>query len=187
MRLPNFAPLGALLAIVLVAASPAIAAPVSFASALTQAFGVDDVGTMPDDVPDFDFFTHAPRADWIGTHVKIEDLADGSSRATLIAASASPLDELDALMAWSQDPQTLTSTWHSDGLELTVTTPRKIDKWGHVEPASTWAARHRQAVDAARVAFPPDPTVGIVIDPDQPCIPPVWPPEATGRVRVLVA
>lgn len=51
--------------------------------------------------------------------------------------------------------QKLTSTWtDTDGLGQEVCTPRLDD-----EPVQDWVNRHKEAVDAMKVAFPPQPLV----------------------------
>lgn len=51
--------------------------------------------------------------------------------------------------------QKTATTWVSEGLTHTVTTPRLE---GEAVPA--WAARHKEAVDGFKAAFPVDPPAG---------------------------
>ena len=52
------------------------------------------------------------------------------------------------------DSQTIASDWKSGGLHTVVTTPKKDG-----ESSNNWMLRHKQAVDAAKITFPPDATV----------------------------
>lgn len=47
--------------------------------------------------------------------------------------------------------QTLTNTWQSGGDAVTVTTTRQAN-----ETAAAFAARHKEAVDAAKEIYPPN-------------------------------
>ena len=47
----------------------------------------------------------------------------------------------------------LTTTWKHEGEDFSVNTPRLNAN----EPTAEWAARHRTAVAAMKVEFPPDP------------------------------
>ncbi len=51
--------------------------------------------------------------------------------------------------------QTLETTWVSDALTMTIKTPRKEG-----EASAEWMARHKEALDAAKVVFPVDPPAG---------------------------
>ena len=48
--------------------------------------------------------------------------------------------------------QTMSTSWKSGGVEMTLKTPRQDP-----ETAAAWMARHKEALDAAKVAFPVDP------------------------------
>jgi hypothetical protein len=47
--------------------------------------------------------------------------------------------------------QTTTTTWTSDGMTHTVSTPRNDG-----ETVTAWVARHKEAVDALKAIYPPD-------------------------------
>lgn len=51
--------------------------------------------------------------------------------------------------------QKTATTWVSEGLTHTLTTPRLEG-----EEIAAWAARHKEAVDAFKAQFPPDPAGG---------------------------
>ena len=51
--------------------------------------------------------------------------------------------------------QTMSTTWKSGGVEMTLKTPRN-----EAEAAPAWMARHKEALDAAKVVFPVDPPAG---------------------------
>lgn len=51
--------------------------------------------------------------------------------------------------------QKQTSTWVSEGITHTLTTPRLEGE----DPAA-WVARHKEALDAMKAAFPVDPPAG---------------------------
>ena len=51
--------------------------------------------------------------------------------------------------------QTIETTWESEGVTMTLRTPR-ADGEGPAE----WMARHKEAVDAGKLAFPVDPPAG---------------------------
>jgi len=51
--------------------------------------------------------------------------------------------------------QTVSSTWKSEGITMTLNTPRKEN-----EAAAAHMARHKEALDAAKAVFPVDPPAG---------------------------
>lgn len=52
--------------------------------------------------------------------------------------------------------QVARSEWvDADGIKQIVLTPRRVEDDGSDEPAAEWAARHKEAVDAMKEAFPP--------------------------------